>query len=676
MDGFAKPKRRKPKPPKPRTKPQRKAPVQTTALRNDQAPEQSKKPSPSQGAPQKIAKAGDTIPIVFGKRANNVGGIWVQPHLCKKASLRFQGNFLFAISQGEVVSNPLKAYAYVGEERLQVDSDAANIFLTHFHSTAAAMTATPNACPITSGVRAPSTFDEGLTWPAAGATALFCDYDSFVDYHTVKAGDFKEVRNDIGSYSWEFAKTEGTGDTTNTVFVSQLSDEFAYEQSTGTDVSTAYRAAFPGVTTTIFNGNYTFTGGVFVLTGGNPVGTTQLDIGVSAPETTNVAGGTDNLIVHYTNVTINNQINTSNAATDTTLEALREEQHYSSIADVENPPATKNYQEFAGITFLEIRGDIYDTKTQTGVFPLTTRQLQIFYEQGVKVDLYSQAQVGGVYQTGASNQFVDLAMYMFSLLGRVDGATTAGIATPIDTSNLLDIASFCTNNGTFFNGVIDQQINVIEYLTESAPFFLLRFISGNGRYSFQPILPTTSGQQIDTTALSPSATFTDAEILPGSYSKTYAEAEQRRDFIASVLWRRTDLGEIGSAASTTVRFSTTAVDAPVEQFDLTDCCTSPAHAELFGKYQLAFQKHVTHSISFAISLDTTGLIPTQIIKVQRARFSSVGDDRTETEHYQIETISHSTDGVTVIEATHFPLNGSDVAEISNEIVNGTFTVRS
>jgi hypothetical protein len=673
LDGFAKPKRRKPKPPKPRTKPQRKAPIQTTALRSDQAPEQSKKPAPSQGAPQREAKAGDTIPIVFGKRANNVGGVWLQPHLSKQAQYHLIGNFLYPISQGELVSSPSKAFAYVGEERLQVHPDEANITLTHFHSTSAALAATPNACPITSG-DGPNL---GAQNSPAGSTALFCDFDTYTVEDVYKAGSVKYVQDGTLNYNWALDITVGTGDLTNTTLECLHSDTNVYELETGTDRTSEYRALLPATGFTQWNGQFLYNEETeeFDLVGGQPAGTKSVSIFINDPFETNSAGGTVTLIIHYTNITINTQTVSSKSATDSTIEAVREEYHYSAIADPENPPASSNYQEFADITFLQIRGDIYDVKTQSGVFPKTTRQLQIFYEQGVKVNLYSQAQVGGVYQTGASNQFVDLAMYMFSLLGRVDGATTAGIATPIDTSNLLDIASFCTNNGTFFNGVIDQQVNAIEYLTESAPFFLLRFISSNGRYSFQPILPITSGQQIDTTALTPAATFTDAEILPGSYSKTYAEAEQRREFIASVLWRRTEPGEIGSAASTTVRFSTTAIDAPVEQFDLSDCCTSSAHAEIFAKYQLAFQKHVTHSVSFAIPLDTTGLIPTQIIKIQRSRVSSVGDNRTEADHYQIETISHSTDGVTIIEAIHFPLNASNIAEISNEIVSGSFVVR-
>lgn len=672
----AKPKPAPPPPPRPRTAPQPKAPVQTTALRSDQAPEQTKKPIRNLGAEQKVVNAGDTIPIVFGKRANEIGGVWMQPQLSRQSGHYYVGAFLYPISQGEIVSSPEKFNALVGTENIAFRSDADDIALLHFYSTSAALAASPNACPITSGA-GPST--NGSTPTTTNDTWLFCDYNIYSDEVVFKPGSgVAQFNADWDVYYWSLSKTVGTGDLTNTVMESLISTEKCFELETGTDKTTEYQAIFSGFTKTVLNGVYVEVGGVFNLVGGRAAGTVvqiQADGTTRAPLTTNFLGGTADLVTVYDNFTVNTQANPSNAATDSTIEAVIDEAHMSPYADPTSPPSSANYQSFADITFLQIRGNIYDPQTTAGVFPRTTRQLKIFYEQGVKVDLYSQAQVGGVYQTGASNQFVDLAMYLFQLLGRVDGATTANIATPIDTSNLLTLASFCTNNGTFFNGIIDQQVNAIEYLSQSAPFFLLRFISSNGRYSLQPILPITSGQAIDVTALTPAATFTDADILPGTYNKTYAEAEERRDIIAQVLWRKTDKKGVGQGATSSVRFSTTSVDAPAEQFDLTDCCTSAAHAQLFAKYQLAFRKHVTHSISFAIPLDTTGLIPTQIIRVQRSRVSSVGDNRTETENYQIEKISHSTAGVTIIEATHFPLTAGNISEISNEIVNGTFTVR-
>ena len=112
---------------------------------------------------------------------------------------------------------------------------------------------------------------------------------------------------------------------------------------------------------------------------------------------------------------------------------------------------------------------------------------------------------------------------------------------------------------------------------------------------------------------------------------------------------------------------------PIEQIDMTDCCTSETHADLYAKYQLAKRKHSTHTISFQTPLLTTALTVNDVIKVQRQRINSAGDDRTEIEHYQITSIDHGSDGVSAISADHFPLNASSISEISNEILNGSFT---
>lgn len=123
-----------------------------------------------------------------------------------------------------------------------------------------------------------------------------------------------------------------------------------------------------------------------------------------------------------------------------------------------------------------------------------------------------------------------------------------------------------------------------------------------------------------------------------------------------------------------VKLATTDLDAPTEQFDMSDCCEDVNHAILYAKYHLARRKHSTHSISFATTLLTTSVIPTNIIKVQLQRKNSVGDDRTEIEYYQITDITYDNNGISNVEAVHFPLNNSNISLISNEITTGSFTV--
>jgi hypothetical protein len=225
-----------------------------------------------------------------------------------------------------------------------------------------------------------------------------------------------------------------------------------------------------------------------------------------------------------------------------------------------------------------------------------------------------------------------------------------------------------------FNGIISESVNVIELIGETAPFFLWSFLSNGGQYRFAPALPINGSQQINLSVLSAAATFTEDEILPGSFGKTYISAADKSDVNCVLLYRQNEPDAIGTQQTVQVRYSGVSLDAPTEQFDMTDFCSNRNHAIIYAKHYLARRRYTAHIIDFETTLDTTGLIPTDIIKIERQRISSAGDNRTETEYYQITSIDHNTDGTTSIEAAQFPVNSSSVPIISNEVVNGTFTV--
>jgi len=60
----------------------------------DRSPSNRKAPAADLGEQQKIAVAGETVPILFGKRVSNKGGVWIQPSLVKAGSYFFKGSFL------------------------------------------------------------------------------------------------------------------------------------------------------------------------------------------------------------------------------------------------------------------------------------------------------------------------------------------------------------------------------------------------------------------------------------------------------------------------------------------------------------------------------------------------------------------------------------------------------
>ena len=671
---------------------QRKAAVAAAQARSDEdinATRNARK-TDSQAQEQSVATPGDIVPIVFCKRSTDgpqpagreVGGVWMQPQKIKQGSYGFVPVFLYVISQGEIASTPTASTTYVGEESLTARGGTLPT-LTNYYSSTATMAAAPNVCPITSG-------------------KIFChpDATNFIN-HVENNKGFKDAFPDFYTqYHMQLHLTIGSGDTSNTVIDIPASGLRIFEVESGTDRTSAYWSNLgvnPAAVTFQTNIKYRVAGAkgyevgdirTFLGTEITTMPTAPLKYAddflrlptsqesIADDQTWWTAKGStaeDKPVTwEYPTGTINPQRLSTDPATDETLGGLVVEVHMSPVPDPSSFDSTYDFTDYADITFLHLDGDIYDASDHVaGEYNTTTRQLSVLIESGVKVPLYSAGTPG---TTGASHHFVDLAMHLFALNKRVIAGTTADIASPIDTSNLQALASFHTNFGLFFNGIIEQSVNIIDFISTMAPFFFLSFVSENGRYAFKPLLPLTSGNEIDTTALTPAATFTDSSIISGTFEKEYVEGEERRDVQISVVFRESKKFRVGLQKSTQIRFSNVSSDARVVQYDMTDCCTTGRHARNFAKLQLAIRKHSTHTISFDIPLNTNGLSVTDIIKVQRVRQNTSGDNRTETNHYQITSISHGTDGVTSISAMHFPLNGSNVAEISNEVVNGSYTV--
>ena len=652
---------------------QRKSKVAQDSQILDESLDNFKHPNADLDVSQKIAKAGETVPIVFGKRSNNIGGVWMQPSLIKAGTSSFVQKLLFVISQGEIVSSPTKSRSFTGLTKLSFLNDT-SITLTHIFSTAASLASSPNSCPISS-------------------TGLFCGNDIYTyltELYKPSSGSYLHNEPDTGvDFQGVRTKTFGTGDTSNTTFIMSLQ---VFDAETGDNITTAYQN-YINVSDMefIFNSRYNDSG---TLIGGNnpgtifdlnaeffsgnlipPINSTTVAAGTYSQSQLNalnaVSSGRTKFINKWTFVSVDTQTNSSNPASTGTLDGTQDESTVGTSTTIQN--TSNNNSSFADITFLAVSGNLFDIPS-AGTFPSQTKQLYIFYEQGVKVDLYSAGLSGSNYTQGASNQFIDLAMHLFKLYKKIDGNNTASIVAPVELSNLQSLCTFCTNNNMFFNGIISKAVNIVEYISSIAPFYFLSFLSVAGKYRFAPILPINTSNQIDTSALTPVATFTEANIIQGSFRKIYINVEDRRNFIANIIYTNCIPTEVSRKKTVTVRFTSTDLDSPTEQFDLSECCADVDHAILYSKYELARRKHSTHDISFDTSLVTTTLIPTDIIKIQLQRENSVGDDRTEINFYQITSITYDNEGMSTIQASHFPLNNSNISEISNEITSGTFTV--
>lgn len=617
------------------------------------------KPKAVLGASQTVAEAGDTVPIIFGKRVGTVGGIWVQPTLVKVQSRLFTPVNVFAVSQGYLVSSPVLANIWAGDRNMKYDQSL-------------------DATPVYHSYVSESYYETNQNYNLFG-NIVFPDFDvySFAG-NTLTTNGGTVRRPDIANnYYANYELTKGTGDTNNSVIRYNNSDILVYDTKTGNDVTAAYWS-YLGINPV---GTYSYINAVYsgsTIIGGRDTSTVVAvtgSISAYASPTGAVPYSTGPVTFSYGTGTLLDQINPALPVDTGTLYGVTQEWSICPYADPNSPPANKNFTNYADITFLIVWARLWDPNEGTYFDPANEsewpeatnfKQLSIFYEQGVSVFKYSD----GSYTYGASNQFVDLAVYLFELID------PSGYYFRLNSGNFEDIGTFCTNTGLFFNGAIDQASNAVDYVSSIAAYFLLAFINNNDdtyNFSIKPILPLTAGLQIDTTALTPVITFDEDSILPGSYEKKYFSSTDQRPVVVNLQWREADPAIVGIQRTTSIRYPTTASNAPVVQFDMTDFCTTAAHAEIYGKYELARRRYSTHAIRFSSFL-TNLLGPTDIIKLERQRINSAGDNRTEIEWYQVTGVKINIDGSTQIEAAHFPVNSSDVAIISNEIVNGTFTV--
>ena len=649
--------------------PQTKAKPAQAAANLDSAPQNRKKPKGNLDEDQRIATAGETVPIVFGKRTSGIGGVWLQPSLLKTGTELFVSKSLFAISQGRVDSDPQLNRAFIGRRPLRRLSNG-TIQLAQQYATAATLAASPTTCPILGG-------------------GLWCDFNTVSFLAPFAKAEVGAVFNLVFGSSGYFGFreiTEGIGDTTNSVIIAEDNPIVYLNSGTGEDITQAVydflgtTLPSPAVQTQIFNA--TFATGTTTVDGGNPVGTildSIADVGYFDDTALAAAVGLEpgQFVTQQVTVTsVDNQINLANPPSSGTLFGLTFEAVSTPFDDPDDVPTADN-SSFADTTFLTVTGTISDLD-DGGTFP-ATKQLSIYYANGIRVALYSGGLIDGEYARGPSNQFVDLLMYAFRLYRRTeraDGSNVSRIALPVFVDNMPAIAAFCDEYKLHFNGVVDEAINIIDFAVTMAPFFLLSFLSVGGQYRLEPILPLTTGNEIDLTPITPVETFNEDNILPGTFSKSFRQAEDRRPFVAVMLYRESRPNQVSVQKTVEVAFSSTPIDAPQEQFDMTDFCTDPNHAAIYGKYQLARRLRITHSISFDTALVLTDMKPTQIIKVERQRISSKGDNRLEADFYQITSIAFNNDGTSAVEAEHFPLNNSGVARISNTVINGNFRVLS
>lgn len=257
-------------------------------------------------------------------------------------------------------------------------------------------------------------------------------------------------------------------------------------------------------------------------------------------------------------------------------------------------------------------------------------QLRVYLKSGIPVERLHPKRTqayGDNALVGPSNLLTDLFYY---LMTNQDGGGAGALLGQsrrfnylIDKEALVKTSRFLFANRLFFNGPITDRSNLRQLMMDLAPSFLCNLVITDGKFALKPALPHKSGGSIETGPIQIEQLFTSGNILEDTFKIEYLGAEERRLFKAVVRFRQETVNQLPEEKAITVRglgaeYRQNHVDPdnlPLEQFDLTQFCTSQDHAELVAKYFLALRKLVTHTISFSTTCEGLSIQAGSFIKV-------------------------------------------------------------
>ena len=222
----------------------------------------------------------------------------------------------------------------------------------------------------------------------------------------------------------------------------------------------------------------------------------------------------------------------------------------------------------------------------------TFSNLSAYFKKGITVER--------LVTTGrsATNLLPEIAYAL--LTDATIGAGTLIGADQVDRDRMKSAALFCQANDFTWDGIIDEKLNLREWIYEQAGYCLLDFTILGGRFSLVPTVPVKSNNEINFNAKPEiKALFTDGNIR--SLKVSFLGPEERQLFRAIVTWRQDKTNGFPETKTLNVRLSNAqgGNDAdPEEAFDMAGFCTSQAHALTFAKYALKLRKEVDHGLTF------------------------------------------------------------------------------
>lgn len=221
--------------------------------------------------------------------------------------------------------------------------------------------------------------------------------------------------------------------------------------------------------------------------------------------------------------------------------------------------------------------------------------LSAWVNKGINVEHLITA--GGRGSRGASNLFPEIA-YALLTDARIGAGKLVGAAA-VDREAMTEAAKFCQANDFYWDGVVTDAINLREFIFANAGYILCDFTIKGGRFALVPSVPYDGNYKIAAaTAIKVKALFTDGNMKEGSMRVTFLAPEERQLFKAVVLYRQETRNGFPQTRTMTTYLKAGFDNDPVEEFDLTQFCTSEKQARLFSRTALKLRQLVDHGISF------------------------------------------------------------------------------
>ena len=220
------------------------------------------------------------------------------------------------------------------------------------------------------------------------------------------------------------------------------------------------------------------------------------------------------------------------------------------------------------------------------------------------------------------NQLDQFSVYMESGLGRhmIDGDESAhlfpdvlydlltnkrygvgNILSPklIDVNSFKKAARWTEGRKYFFDGTISENINLRSWAAEVASNYLLDLTISGGVFGLKPTVRFDEPEEIV-------GLFTAGNILEDSFQMNYVDQQDRQAPIITVRYREERESDATEGRGlfpvfreVTVKESGVLQDAPLEDIDLSDYCTSVDHAIDRAKLECRIRRLITHTIKFS-----------------------------------------------------------------------------